>query len=244
MSQNIVSIIVPTKNELGTIKAIVRTMPRLGNVVEIVFVDGHSTDGTWEAIQQQIRSNKKSWLRIGAYQQKGKGKWDAVQMGMRYAKGVIFMIYDADMSVPIGDLVHFYDTIVSRSGALITGSRFIYPQESGAMRMLNHTGNIIFSKIFSWMLRARITDTLCGTKVMTAKSYKRIMEATTAFRKHDPYGDFTLMLGAAKLGMPIIEVPIAYKARVYGSTKISRFRDGAKLLVVVFHALHDFWRSK
>jgi glycosyltransferase involved in cell wall biosynthesis len=246
ISQKLVSVIVPTKNEAGTIHTIVQSLPPFASHIELLFVDGHSTDGTRHAIDMEIakhkHTRKSSWLRIVTYQQKGTGKWDAVMLGLSKARGEYVMIYDADMSVPIGDLSIFYTMLCANPDSLIIGSRFVFPQESGAMRLLNHTGNIVFSRLFSLMLHTKITDTLCGTKVLGKAQYLAIMRATHAFRVHDPYGDFTLLLGAAKLYMPIIEVPVSYKARVYGKSKISRFRDGFKLLIVVAYAMRDFWR--
>lgn len=241
MTNRSVSIIIPTRNEVGTIDAIVRDMPRVGTATEIIFVDGHSTDGTWERIQKHRRATRQ---KIFAYQQSGTGKWDAVALGLKKAHGDILMIYDADMSVDIAMLAQFYRAAQNNPAALIIGSRFVYPQERGAMRLLNHTGNVVFSWIFSRMLHTKITDTLCGTKVFSRASYDRIWNVTDRFRSHDPYGDFTLLLGAAKLHIPILEVPVRYRARVYGESKISRFRDGFKLLVVLAHALRDFWTAR
>lgn len=240
MRKNIVSIIIPCKNEAGTIGAIVQKMPRMGTCVEIVFIDGHSTDGTRETIDRITRKKHPMWMKICSYTQPGSGKWDAVIYGIYRAAGDILMIYDADMSVPIADLTKFYAAAIARPDALIIGSRFVYPQERDAMRLLNHTGNVAFSWIFSRMLRTRITDTLCGTKVFSKRIYYMIELATKSFRTRDPYGDFTFLLGAGKLHMPIIEVPISYKARVYGTTKISRFRDGFRLLIVLWYAMRDF----
>lgn len=229
-----VSVIIPTRNEAGTIDTILSNMPTMGKSVELIFVDGHSNDGTWELLQRYTSKIHR------IYQQPGRGKWDAVMFGLGKARGDILMIYDADMSVDIETLRAFYAEACAHKNALIIGSRFVYPQERGAMRLLNHTGNVAFSWIFSRMLQTRITDTLCGTKVFSRQSYMSIMKTTRCFRSHDPYGDFTLLLGAAKLHMPILEVPVAYRARVYGESKISRFRDGAKLLVVLWHAIKDF----
>jgi glycosyltransferase involved in cell wall biosynthesis len=246
MTKHLVSIIIPTKNEVDTIPRIVRSMPTFGVSVELIFVDGRSTDGTTEAIEDQQKRAKSAkrykFARIALYQQAKKGKWDAVMLGLSKARGDICMIYDADMTVSVDELEAFYLFIDTHMDALVIGSRFIYPQERGAMRLLNHTGNMLFSYIFSLLFRKRITDTLCGTKVFSRNSYTRILEATKRFRQKDPYGDFTLLLGAAKCHMPIHEIPIRYKARVYGETKISRFRDGFKLLIVLFHAVKDFRR--
>lgn len=216
----------------------------MGSHVEIIFVDGHSTDGTRETISRIMRKKHPDRMTIRLYIQLGSGKWDAVAYGMRKATGDILMIYDADMSVPISDLKKFYAAAVGHPDALIIGSRFVYPQERGAMRLLNHTGNIAFSWIFSLMLQSRISDTLCGTKVCTRELYKKIMHTTRSFRQFDPYGDFTLLLGTAKLHAQIIEIPVSYRARVYGTTKISRFRDGVRLLGVLRRAIGDFIYTK
>lgn len=246
MTKHSVSIIIPTKNEVETIQPIVRSMPTFGASVELIFVDGYSCDGTQDAIREQMRlariSSQKKFARMVLYQQPKKGKWDAVMYGLSKARGDLCMIYDADMTVSVGELEAFYRYSAAHMDALVIGSRFIYPQERGAMRLLNHTGNIFFSHIFSILFGQRITDTLCGTKVFSRASYTRILKATERFRQKDPYGDFTLLLGAAKCDMPIYEIPIRYKARVYGETKISRFRDGFKLLIVLLHAVKDFWR--
>lgn len=245
MTKHLVSIIIPTKNEVETISRIVRSMPTFGVSIELIFVDGHSTDGTIAAIEGERKRimlpKHKRITRIALYQQQRKGKWDAVMYGLSKARGDVCMIYDADMTVSLDELNAFYRHITAHKDSLVIGSRFIYPQERGAMRLLNHTGNIFFSYIFSLLFQQHITDTLCGTKVFFRDSYVRILDATKNFRDKDPYGDFTLLLGAAKCGMPIHEIPIRYKARVYGETKISRFRDGFRLLVVLLYAVKDFW---
>jgi glycosyltransferase involved in cell wall biosynthesis len=235
------SVIVPCKNEVGTINNIIRKIPTVASNIEVVFVDGHSTDGTYELLTKKRRLPP--WVSMRVYTQPGMGKWDAVSYGLRHAHGDIRVIYDADMSLDLSVLSEVFSIVQKHPDALVTGSRFIYPQEKHAMQFLNHTGNILFSWIFSRMLHMRITDTLCGTKAMTGKQFDRIWKTTKAFRVHDPYGDFTLLLGAAKLHMPIIELPVQYRARVYGETKIHRFRDGAKLVVVLFFAIRDFFLS-
>lgn len=238
-----VSVVVPCKDEAGTIDEIIRTIPRLGRATELIFVDGHSTDGTWEKIEKASLSSSsatRTGIRIRAFEQPGVGKWDAVSFGLHKAQGKVLIIYDADMSVPIRLLTKFYNAVRDTPQALIIGSRFVFPQERGAMRLLNHTGNIMFSWIFSIMLKTKITDTLCGTKAFSHDLFRTIWHTTSSFRSHDPYGDFTLLLGTAKLRAPMYEIPVPYLARVYGETKISRFRDGARLLVVLWHAIRDF----
>jgi hypothetical protein len=140
------------------------------------------------------------------------------------------MILDADLTTPPEDLPKFYSAIATGRGELVMGSRLVYPMEDDAMRVLNTAGNKFFSLVFSWLLNQRITDTLCGTKVLTRRNYDRISAGRSYFGEFDPFGDFDLIFGAAKQNLKIVEVPVRYRARTYGSTQISRFRHGVLLL--------------
>ena len=75
------------------------------------------------------------------------------------------------------------------------------------MRILNFWANRAFALIFSWLLNQRFTDTLCGTKVLTKKHYERIATDRSYFGDFDPFGDFDLIFGAAKLNLKILEIP-------------------------------------
>ena len=91
--------------------------------------------------------------------------------------------------------------------------------------------------MFSWLLGQSIRDTLCGTKALWKQDYQRIAAGRSYFGDFDPFGDFDLLFGAAKLNLKILEVPIRYRARVYGETNISRWSHGLLLLrMVVFAA--------
>lgn len=228
-----VSVIVPARDEAGTVAEVVRSVPKMGKWTEIIFVEGFSKDGTWQEIDKVRKIIKKSnlKLRIRAYKQKGKkGKAGAVELGFMKSKGQILMILDADLSTPAKYLKDFYEAITSGKGDFINGSRFVHPKEKGAMKYFNHLGNKFFAFVFSFILKQKISDTLCGSKAIWSKDYKKILEVTKDIRKSDPYGDFTLLLGAAKLGLTVYEIPIKYRARVYGKSKISPFWDGIELI--------------
>jgi glycosyltransferase involved in cell wall biosynthesis len=160
----------------------------------------------------------------------GTGKGDAVRKGFAAAKGDILMILDADLTVPPEDLPKFYDALVSGKGEFINGTRLVYPMEKQAMRFLNYLGNRFFSAAFTWLLEQRFRDTLCGTKVLTRQNYEKIAAGRSYFGDFDPFGDFDLIFGAAKLNLKIIEIPIRYRERTYGQTNISRFSHGMLLL--------------
>lgn len=229
-----VSIVIPCRNEKGNVESAITRLPAFCDDIEIIYVEGHSKDGTWEEIQRV--KEKYSHLKIKAFQQTGKGKANAVHLGFEHATGDIFMILDADLTVPPEQLPKFYNAMNTHQGEFINGSRLIYPMENQAMQFLNFLANKTFSWIFSYLLSQRFTDTLCGTKVFFKKDYQIILAQRAFFGDFDPFGDFELIFGASKLNMKVIEIPIRYQARVYGETQISRFRHGFILLKMVLHA--------
>jgi glycosyltransferase involved in cell wall biosynthesis len=178
------------------------------------------------------RPGRKSRL----HRQTGEGKGEAVRLGFTRARGDVLMILDADMTVPPEDLPRFYDALVSGRGEFINGVRLVYPMEDEAMRFFNFLGNKFFSLAFSWLLGQPVKDTLCGTKVLWRQDYELIAANRAYFGDFDPFGDFDLIFGAAKLGLKIADLPIRYRARTYGSTNIDRWRHGWLLLRMVIFA--------
>lgn len=231
----VVSVIIPCRNERGNIESAVQRLPKMGKHTEIIYVEGHSEDNTYEEclrVQKQYTN-----LDIKVFQQSGKGKGDAVRLGFDEATGDILMILDADLTVPPEDLPKFYEAISTGQGDFINGSRLVYNMESEAMRPLNLMGNKFFSWAFSFLLSQKFRDTLCGTKVLWKKDYQKIIEGRSYFGNFDPFGDFDLLFGAAKLNLKIVEIPIRYRNREYGETQISRFNHGWLLLKMTLFAM-------
>jgi SAM-dependent methyltransferase len=230
----VVSVIVPARNESGNITQIMERVPEMGSGTEIVFVEGHSTDDTFETIQKVVSAHPDRLCQV--MQQTGKGKGDAVRLGYSRAKGEILMILDADLTVPPEDLPRFYDALVNGKGDFINGVRLVYPMEKQAMRFANLLGNKFFSLAFSWLLGQPVKDTLCGTKVLRKSDYELIARNRGYFGDFDPFGDFDLLFGAAKQTLKIIDLPIRYRERTYGSTNIQRWSHGWLLLKMVAFA--------
>lgn len=226
-----VSIIIPTRNESGTIKKLFTDIPTLGKKDEIVFVEGHSSDDTYSVIQKNIKKyqyQKRKKYVLLRQKANEKGKASAVRIGFKQAKGEILMIYDADMSVHPTELTKFYNLIATKKGDFINGSRLIYPMQGKAMQLLNILGNKFFSILYSWILGQQVKDTLCGTKVLWKKDYE-IMNKLHFFAKYDPFGDFDLLIASAKLNLRILDLPVRYYERQYGATNIKRFQNGLEL---------------
>jgi SAM-dependent methyltransferase len=228
------TVVIPARNEKGNIEAAIRRLPRFTEDLEIIFVEGHSHDGTWEEIQRVEAAYPQRDIK--AVQQRGKGKADAVFTAFDLARGDVLFILDADLTVPPEQLPKFWLALKSGKGEFINGSRLVYPMESDAMRTLNLVANKAFSLLFTWLLSQRFTDTLCGTKVLRRKDYVRLKAGRSYFGDFDPFGDFDLIFGAAKLGLKVAEIPIRYAGRTYGETQISRFRHGMMLLRMVVFA--------
>jgi glycosyltransferase involved in cell wall biosynthesis len=229
-----VSVVVPARNEEGNIKSIFERVPPMGESTELIFVEGHSKDNTYTVIEEEMRNHPK--VNASLYRQAGKGKGDAVRMGFAHASGDILMILDADLTVPPEDLPRFYHAIQSGKGDFINGVRLVYPMEKQAMRFFNYIGNKAFSMLFSFLLDQPLKDTLCGTKVLRKADYDRIALNRSYFGDFDPFGDYDLLFGAAKLNLKIVDLPIRYEERIYGTTNIQRWKHGWLLLKMVVFA--------
>jgi len=238
------SVIIPCRNEIGNIDAAVERMPDLGPKTEIIFVDGASTDGTKERIEEVIgryRGQKdiKLILQMPEADYAGPkddpdaptvmlklGKGDAVRKGFDAASGDVLMILDADLTVPPEDLPRFLYPLATGKGRFVNGTRLVYPMEERAMKFVNYVGNWFFSKLFTWLLEQPIRDTLCGTKVLLKSDYEKIKAGRKHFGEFDPFGDFDLLFGAARLRLPIVEVPVRYKRRLAGVSKVRVSQHG------------------
>jgi len=230
-----VSIVIPCRNERGNIESAILRMPKFAAAQEILFVEGNSSDGTFEECERVRDAYKDNWD-IKVLKQDGKGKGDAVRKGFAAATGDVLMILDADLTMPPEALPKYHAVIETGKAEFVNGTRLIYPMENEAMRPLNLIANRCFAYLFSYLVNTRLTDTLCGTKVLLRKDYETLARERAYFGNFDPFWDFDLIFGAAKQNLKIVETPIHYKARTFGETQISRFRDGWLLLKMVWFA--------
>ncbi|MCB9770983.1 MAG: glycosyltransferase [Candidatus Omnitrophica bacterium] len=230
-----VTVLVPCRNEKGNIEQAVTRLPDFGRSVELIFVEGGSKDGTYEEVERIMKAYPLKDIKL--FRQTGKGKGDAVRLGFSKARGQVLMILDADLTVAPEDMPKFYDAICDGRGEFINGCRLVYPMEKEAMRFLNLLANKFFGVFFSWLLGQRFKDTLCGTKVLFKSHYEEIVANRSYFGEFDPFGDFDLIFGAVKLNLKVIELPIRYKERLYGTTNIQRFRQGFILLQMCAFAM-------
>lgn len=235
------SVIIPARNEKGNIENALKRLESWNRgQLEIIFVESHSTDGTWEEIQRAKQLYCERFA-IKTFQVSERGKFPAVRKGFTEATGELLVILDADLTMPPELLYQFYDTYASGKADFINGSRLLYPMEGEAMRMLNYAGNLGFVAMLNVILSTRLTDSLCGTKCLRRDDYERIRRWNDTFGQFDPFGDYALLFAAAQLGIGITDVPVRYRARTYGSTNILRFRHGAMLIHMMIVGYIRLW---
>lgn len=223
-----VSIVVPARNEMGNIENAIKKTPKFGSHQEFIFIEGNSSDGTYDEMLRVQKAYPEMDIKV--MKQTGKGKGNAVREAFAAASCDILMILDADLTTPPEDMPKFYEALRNNKGEFINGCRLVYPMEKEAMRFLNFLANKFFGWFFSYLLGQRMKDTLCGTKVLFKKDYETILANRSYFGDFDPFGDFDLLFGAAKLNLKITEVIVHYRDREYGSTQISRFSHGWLLI--------------
>jgi SAM-dependent methyltransferase len=228
------SVVIPARNEAGNIEDAVNRVPEMGRGTEIIFIEGGSKDNTWEEIQRVVKAYPNRDIK--ALKQLSKGKGGAVREAFAQATGDILFILDADLTMPPEELPKFYEAARSGTADFVNGVRLVYPMEQQAMQFLNMIANKCFGLTFSWLLGQSIKDTLCGTKVLFRSQYELIARNRAYFGDFDPFGDFDLLFGAAKLNARIIDLPIRYRARTYGETNISRWKHGWLLLRMTWFA--------
>jgi glycosyltransferase involved in cell wall biosynthesis len=182
------------------------------------------------------RTNEQGPMRLKKFRQTGKGKADAVWLGFDQAEGDVLMILDADLTVRPEDLPRFAQAMADGRGEFVNGCRLVYPRSWEAMPPLNTAANRFFAAAFSWLLRQRLKDTLCGTKVIRKDDYERLKAGRSYFGDFDPFGDFDLLFGASKLNLKIVEVPVRYQERTYGSSNIAHVKEGLILMQMCLYA--------
>ena len=223
-----ISVIVLCKDERGTVEEIVESMPNWGPDAEILFCNDRSTDGTAdEVLRLQARRPEKN---IRLVEGPGISKAENLRAGLAEARGDILIFMDGDATVPPEELPLFVDVLRRKQAALASGTRLVYQMRPGAMETSNRIGNRMFALLYSWLIGRRITDTLCGTRALWRSDYERICELRDTDEVHDPWGDQETIMGAARLGLRQIEVPVHYRERIYGDTKMVGRLDQALLM--------------
>jgi SAM-dependent methyltransferase len=221
-----VSIVVPCYNERGNIERCIREVRKIGSRTELLFVDDGSKDGTAEAVDPAL--NPDIDVRVIRYTP-NRGKGHAVTMGFNAASGDIVMILDADLTTMPEELAPVYEAFAAGHAEFVNGTRFIYPMEGRAMKWANYVGNKMFNILVSLVMECRVSDTLCGTKAMFRRNYISMEMG------RDPWGDYDFLFGAAQQRLLIRELPVHYRERLAGFSKMNSMKHTVNLLRMCWH---------
>ena len=235
------SIIVPAKNEEGNLQPLIERIPILKGSYEIIIACGPSKDKTYEKALE-IKKDKPN-IKIEVFEQTKNGKANAVWEAIEKSSGEVIAILDSDISVDPEELFYFFEVIESGNADFVNGTRLMYPMEDSAMRTLNKLGNRSFQFIISKLIGVNLSDTLCGTKVFKKSNLESLRKWQEKMKIVDPFCDFDLIFSTAYSGLKILEYPVHYRSRTYGTTNISRFRDGWKLILYLLNSLLIFKTS-
>lgn len=226
------SIVIPCKNERGNLRSVIDQLPRFHFEYEIIIVEGHSSDGTFE-LAQEIKKSLPD-LNIHIIKQTGKGKANAVEDACAQAQGRYIIIVDADLTVPPSAVGDCFTLLNTDPHAFVNGCRLSLAMEKGAMPFINRMGNTLSAIFFSWYTGDTFKDTLCGLKGFSKVDYLKMPTANPFYGRYDPFGDFDLIVGAYFLKLKIIQLPIYYTSRRYGTSQISRLKDTLPLIQLCF----------
>lgn len=218
-----VSVIIPCHNERENVAACARSVRRLGAGTEVIFVDDGSSDGTAEAVRAAAGVAGDVPVRLVSYSPR-RGKGQAVVAGIASATGDICVIVDADLSTHPDELEPLYEAFATGRAEFVNGTRFVYPMEGRAMRWANYMGNRAFTILVSTIMERRVSDTLCGTKAFFRRDYAHFTMG------RDPWGDYDLLFGAAQMRLVLRELPVHYRERAAGQSKMKALRHTLNLL--------------
>lgn len=236
------SIIIPAKNEEKNLVPLIERIPVFEDDYELIVVYGPSQDKTEDVVNKLNETFPN--IKIITFKQSKNGKANAVWEAVSVASNDLIAILDSDQSVDPETLTEFFNILESGNADFVNGTRLIYPMEDKAMRALNTYGNKIFQFLISLVIQQKLSDSLCGTKVFKKSNVIKILNWQKTLNSKDPFGDFDLIFSAAYAGDKILEYPVHYRARVYGETQISRFRDGLKLIRYFLESFYYFNISK
>ena len=215
--------VVPARNESGHLENLINSILDVREITSVVIVEGGSTDRTYETALELSKSHPD---RVTCIKQTGKGKFNAVLEGATTHSSDFTMIWDADGTVPVGSTREIIQQALALN-SFAMGDRLRGKIEPGAMQFANKLGNWFFAIVWAPINKCRPTDIFCGTKVAPSQVFASIPKKLI---NADPYGDIALLISARLLGVTVNPVIVEYKARVYGESKMRRWKMGLVFL--------------
>lgn len=217
----VISAICPVKNEEENISLIYKTFKPLGNITEVVFVEGGSSDMSWDVASKLNGKTNKYGVHFRSVKQLGKGKSGAVTTGFDIAEGKYLIIVDADLTVPHQDLMRILELFTLYGDHIIaSGNRLRGLPKPKAFYWINYVGNYFFRYYYSFVIGDKILDVACGTKAMSKQTWLRVKKLRQRGGELDSWGDIDWLYYGHVSGAEIYFAKIDYKERKYGISKL------------------------
>lgn len=218
-----VSIIMPVYNEANTIDLIIPKVLAAkapGWEKQIIIVDDGSKDGTAEKLAK--------WKRARVIlQPKNRGKGASVSEGLKYARGDVILIQDADLEYDPADYPTLLEPFAHPEVNVVYGSRFLGPHLS--TMFFYELGNKFVTLMTNILFNTNITDMETGYKAFRRSILAYVLPLRA--KRFDLEPELTVKF--LKNGYQIYEVPISYFGRKFSEGKKLTWRDGVVALLVL-----------
>jgi len=227
MNNTYLSIIIPCYNEKKTIIQIVNHIKNLKRIKkQIILVDDGSNDGTRQLIKTKLQNKVDKMI----FHKINKGKGAAIISAIKYIKGNLVIIQDADLEYNPKDYVKLIKPFSNNKIKVVYGSRVLGRKKNINIFDLNNfsknfriLGNFILTKISNFINNQSLTDVHTCYKVFKKDVFLKLKIAEKDF-SFCP--EVTTKL--AKFSYKITEVPIIYNGREIKDGKKIRFTDAIK----------------
>lgn len=217
-------LIIPALNEARSIGALLGMIPK-EKFIEIIVVDNGSTDATAQAASH-------GGAKVVFEPRRGYGQ--ACQSGIRALdpriNAVVFM--DADLSDDPSDLARLLTVFEAGGWDMVIGSRVLGEAEPGALTPLQRFGNALATQLIWWIWKVRYTD-LGPLRIIRRDALERLRLCDRNFG-----WTVEMQAKAAKLGLRVADVPVSYRRRRTGQSKVSgtakgSVKAGVKILLTI-----------
>lgn len=225
-----VSLIIPTLNEEKNLLAVLPTIPDV--VDELIIVDGRSTDGTLQVVEQ-LRPDAVVVLEQRA------GKGHALRAGFNAATMDVIVMMDADGSMDVEDISVFVASL--QSGAdVVKGSRFVQGGGSSDLTILRMFGNLALTYAVRWAFGGRYSDLCYGYMAF----WRDVLPTFDGEEVPGFEVETFLNIRSLAAGLRVVEVASFERPRIHGESNLNTFRDGARVLRTIYRERRGLTRAR
>lgn len=212
-----VSVIIPTKNEEGSIGRVLKEIPK--NIVnEIIVIDGHSTDNTASEAKAKLRVGRDKFIL-----QTEKGFGNALLQAFKASSGDVVIILNGDGSQNPKDIPLLLEKI-NQGYDYVIASRYAKGARSDDDTTIRFIGNRTLTWLTNLIHRTNVSDSLYFFTAISRRGLKKIHPTSPGFEFC-----IEILIMAHKAGLKFAEVPVVERAS-FSKSKVNAFSVGWKIL--------------